>query len=533
MKNLKFFKRPLVFIPSLIILGLMIFFISRGGSSVLKGVETQKVKRTTITQAVSESGVVKPTHSVALSFGTGGRVKGVLVEVGDRVTKGQLLATLDTTRAYLGLSSARAELSAALLSQDELERGARDVDRSVATSAVEAAEITLKYSKETQDQLVENARESYYSNDLRAYLTSGGTENDNKSYTPPTISGSYKGGESGKYVIELYPSSTQSGYSFRYSGIEKGLGTVSTVEPQPLGKNGLFIQFPEDFARGTNLEWTIFVPNTRSTTYLQLKNALETAIKTRASVLEQSEAALKQAQARGDQATASATPSALESKVAEVLRARGSLIMAETALDESTIRSPFSGVVTDVSISNAESASPGVPVISVISSEPFEVTLNIPEEDIRSVKIGDTAEITFDAYGEKKFKAEVTHIAPKAKVVEGVTTVEVTLGLLDVDESMIAGLSADADILTNKRENVLTVPGRALVEEDGKTYVRTLKGGNKISAIKLLPVEIGLRGSDGSVEIISGLSEDQTIVTFIPEALQNELKDLKKSENKR
>jgi multidrug efflux pump subunit AcrA (membrane-fusion protein) len=69
-------------------------------------------------------------------------------------------------------------------------------------------------------------------------------------------------------------------------------------------------------------------------------------------------------------------------------------------------------------------------------------------------------------------------------------------------------MTANIDILTEEKNNVLALPQRLLIRKDNEVFAQILENG----AVKEIPVQTGLRGSDGYVEIVSGLSEGQQVV---------------------
>jgi multidrug efflux pump subunit AcrA (membrane-fusion protein) len=74
-------------------------------------------------------------------------------------------------------------------------------------------------------------------------------------------------------------------------------------------------------------------------------------------------------------------------------------------------------------------------------------------------------------------------------------------------------MTANLDIKTNERKNVLTVPTRAILTEDSSRLVRIVNPDNK--TYKNVPIKVGLKGSDGMSEIISGLNIGDRVVTYI------------------
>jgi HlyD family secretion protein len=145
----------------------------------------------------------------------------------------------------------------------------------------------------------------------------------------------------------------------------------------------------------------------------------------------------------------------------------------------------------------------------LISTSPFEIEVNIPEADIAKVNIGNEAKVTLDAYGsETIFKAKVVSIDPGETVLEGVATYRTILHFLEDDKRIRPGLTANVEILTDKRENVIAIPWRAIMTKDGEKFVRVLEG-NEVKEVK---VKTGLQGSDGNVEIIEGIREGDKVI---------------------
>ena len=157
-----------------------------------------------------------------------------------------------------------------------------------------------------------------------------------------------------------------------------------------------------------------------------------------------------------------------------------------------------------------EMATVNVVIASVISSGDFQMTANIPEADIAKVKIGNIARVTLDAYGSDKFfDASVSKIDPAETMIEGVATYKTTFVFSKKDERVRSGMTANIDILANKKENVLAVPQRAVVSVGQEKNVLVDTGSPVPEERK---IETGLRGTDGLIEVVSGLNEGDRIV---------------------
>ncbi|MDB5188481.1 MAG: hypothetical protein JWM92_79 [Candidatus Nomurabacteria bacterium] len=206
-------------------------------------------------------------NSVALGFPQGGRIASVSVKVGDHVTKGEVLASLDAGAAAGSLTQAKGALELA---------------------QAQYASMNVQYAnaKKQQDTLVQNAYRTLLSSGLAAVPS---VQDDSHL---PIITGTYNCANEGSYEIDPYPSGTNSGFSFNYSGLESGNGVVTFNTPQPLGSCGLFISFTSGFAGAT--KWTVSIPNTKSASYVTNKNAYDLAVSTRDQVLNQFAANLNQ-----------------------------------------------------------------------------------------------------------------------------------------------------------------------------------------------------------------------------------------------
>jgi len=173
------------------------------------------------------------------------------------------------------------------------------------------------------------------------------------------------------------------------------------------------------------------------------------------------------------------------------------------------LRAPISGIITKREIEKGEIVTASKPIFTLISTSPFEIEVNIPEADIAKVNIGNEAEVTLDAYGsETIFKARVVSIDPGETILEGVATYRTVLHFIEDDKRIKPGLTANVEILTDKRENVVVIPWRAVITKNGEKFVRILEG-NEPREVK---VKTGLQGSDGNVEIIEGVREGDKII---------------------
>ncbi|MFH1412510.1 MAG: efflux RND transporter periplasmic adaptor subunit, partial [bacterium] len=202
---------------------------------------------------------------------------------------------------------------------------------------------------------------------------------------------------------------------------------------------------------------------------------------------------------------------------AQVEYAQASVNNYKAMLSKTVLRSPIEGIVIKQDIKAGEFASTQSILISIISDKQYQVEANIPEADIAKVIINDIARITLDAYGDDVvFSAKVIKIDPAETVIEGVSTYKTTLEFENEDNRIKSGMTANIDIMTGKAENVIFVPQRAVIQNNGDKIIRVVDSSKSSGQeIKEVKVETGLRGSDGNIEIKSGINEGDRIITFM------------------
>ncbi len=203
----------------------------------------------------------------------------------------------------------------------------------------------------------------------------------------------------------------------------------------------------------------------------------------------------------------------IQSQKAKIQQVRAEIQSILTSIKETNLESPINGILVKKKVDIGEVVSQNQVVALINSQGQYEIKANVPEMDISKVKIGDKAEVSLDAYKDKKFIAKVVEIAPAETILDGLTTYETTLYFINENKEIKSGMTADVDIITAEKKNTLVVPGRAIIREDGKTFVqKLLSEKNKEKNIKKVEVKIGIKGSTGKVEILKGLNSGDTLV---------------------
>lgn len=203
---------------------------------------------------------------------------------------------------------------------------------------------------------------------------------------------------------------------------------------------------------------------------------------------------------------------------AEVSRNRASVAQAQNELNKTQLRALADGVISKLDVEVGQTVAMNTPVATILSSG-LAIKVDISESDIAKVQVHDSAMVTLDALGDDmKFTATVASIEPAETKVSGVVYYKTTLVLEKNDQiaNVRPGMTANVSILTDQKENVLVIPQRAIIEQDGKKTVRVVIDKKK-GKFEMKDVTTGLKGDNGEIEITSGLQENEEIVTFLKE----------------
>jgi HlyD family secretion protein len=182
----------------------------------------------------------------------------------------------------------------------------------------------------------------------------------------------------------------------------------------------------------------------------------------------------------------------LDNAEAQIRRTEGSLNQARDQLTKTTIYSPIDGKVSSLTNEVGDRVAGvgsygGAEVMRVADLNHMEVRVNVNENDIVNVKVGDKAKIAIDAFPNRKFNGEVKEIGAAARVTgmntqDEVTNFQVKIRILDEDVALRPSMSANADIETKTVENVVAIPIQSVTvrsKEGAKTIEQVAKDREK------------------------------------------------------
>jgi HlyD family secretion protein len=183
-------------------------------------------------------------------------------------------------------------------------------------------------------------------------------------------------------------------------------------------------------------------------------------------------------------------------------------------INDTTLISLIDGIVIDRSVDAEENVAMNSPVVTVAKQNDLIIFSNVPESDIAKLSTGQKADITLDAFGDNEvFVGTVTSIDPASTVVQDVVYYRIKLSLDNLQEKIKAGMTANIDVRTAEKKNVLMIPMRA-VQYVGKQATIEVMLDEVKNVTEKRNITIGLSGDDGMVEILSGVKAGEKVVTF-------------------
>jgi len=204
-------------------------------------------------------------------------------------------------------------------------------------------------------------------------------------------------------------------------------------------------------------------------------------------------------------ASASVDMARLNLKIAEQ-----NLDVAKQNLNMAEIVAPYDGVIADITIVEGQAmsaAAMAAPAISLLGAGNMEMRGLIDELDIAMVEVGQNVTIALDALPDKEVQGKVAFISPMGTILFGVVSYETVIGIEGSQEGLRDGMSATADIIIERRHNVLLIPNRAIRGTREAPLVHVYAAGE----VEERAVTVGL--SDGiNTEIPSGLEEGEQVV---------------------
>lgn len=499
-----------VWIPATIIVVVVLFSIFGGGSQT--DASTYKVEPKEFVQNVSLTGKVISAKNVDMGFETSGRVARVNFKVGDRVTKGQVIASLQNGDAVSNVQKASARLG-------EIQSGSRTEEIAIAQGDLIAAKNDLDLSM----QSLQNEMSNVYNKADDAVRF----KIDNTFFDPRSVNPRFK------YAIDQDINLKEQ--------LARDRMAITDILAKWNGKNDMnnieevkmYISQVQDFINDVNRAMSTVAEKSSATdlNYATIQNQKDDVVLARTNftaainAFNQAQISYKGKIAALNRAENSLTIKQKGGTQYEVSIQRADLTNAQAFVAKTLITAPFDGVITKVDVKEGEISSPNTPVIGLLNDGEYQIETYVSENDVAKLKVEQATKISLDAYGRDVFfEGMIISVDPAETIKDGVSTYRTKIQFTQKDERVKSGMTANIDIETDRRPGVITIPQAAIFLEKGikKVYVLTdeacMKNNTcqtnlkKMKDVKAVEIKTGEINNTGDIEIISGLENNQTII---------------------
>lgn len=526
-------KHKIISAVAIIILAITSFFWYKNSSS--EGRETRyilsAVTKETIITSVSGTGQVSSSDQKDIKSKASGEIIYLNAKAGQSVTKGALLAKINTSTAEKSIQTAKENLETAKIileklqgseeseiprnkqeAIDDLEKSYEDGYNSVASIFLDLPNIVVGLN----DILYGYTFNSYQQN-IEYYNSVYGYDEKITIYKESAKNSYQTAKEAYDNCFENYKSTSRySNTETINSIINETYQTTKNIAQAVKDVNNL-IQVYKDILTNKN------VPSSSTAdTHLSSLSSYLSKINSALSTLFSATNTIK----NNNKAVSDADLDLRTQKLSVEQKERA-LQEAEDALSDYYIYAPFSGIISELNVSPREDVSSGTSIATIITdSKIAEITLS--EVDVAKIKVGNRATLTFDAIENLTLTGEVTEIDSVGSTNSGVVSYGIKIAFDTNEENIKSGMSTSATIITNSKSDALTIPTAALkTQPDGTYYVQvlskeydltdrtnTIKGVLSDTEPQIKIVQIGL-SDDTNAEITSGLSEGNQIVVRV------------------
>ena len=449
---------PLVIVVLAALVAGVVWFANPFGSQAARPV-TATATTGTIVSSVSLSGTVASSTVKELSFGTAGTVTEVKVAVGDKVTTGEVLASVDPSSYDVQLETAQANLAAAQAKLSTDVAGPTAATIAAAKDSVSQASLQLSQARQSlSDTKAKNAQSI-----SQAQATLAAAQ--------ATLASD---------ALSLPPGDPQ--LAKDQAAVD---GATTALSAAQLNAT-LSLHQAENQVASASL----------GLTSAQNQYALKVAPATAAQI-----AADKASVAQGQQAITN-------------LQASGPNITAPIAGTVTAVNLTVGQSVSGTSGASSSSSSSSTTTgqIEVMDLSKLQIAGQASETDIANLKIGQAATITATALGSDTVVGTVCSLSNVGTQISGVASFAVTVCITGANPSLLVGMSATAAVVTNRADGAILVPSLAVKTVGGQQVVTVLGADGKTQTN--VPVTVGL--SNGSeTQILSGLQGGETVVETI------------------
>jgi multidrug efflux pump subunit AcrA (membrane-fusion protein) len=415
---------------------------------------------------INASGEVVPAQWTTLSFAQAGNVDELAVKEGDAIKMGDVIAKLSAPELQANLAQKQAAVKVAEASLAQLTAPARTEDIRAAEEAVNSAQAVVTQTLAQRDLL--------YKAISKADIMQAETQ---------------------VYAIQTQKQKLDDAME---SIIDKGGFALRMGEP--VGNQQKYAELELAAAQQV-------LDDLQAGPTVDQRRLAEARIGV-------AQAQLKVAQAQLELAKAGATAEEIAIAQAKIEQAQADAAALQAQLAQTQIVAPFDGVAAKVLIDAHQFVGPGIPIVQVADLNSLRVETNdLSENDVARIKIGDTAQVSFDALPEAKINGKITRIDPKAKEGAGVNYTAV-IQLDQMPEGLRWGMTANADINASA----------AVAEQSTNTASRISATGKARPANKaILSAPLPGQVSELLIDVGSTVKQGDVIARLDPSTLDAEI----------
>lgn len=464
--------------------------------------EVITIGRGTILSTVNASGRIEPQNEVRVEFGISGVVAEVFVERGQHVTKGMLMARLRTDDLELAIRRAEVELARARAQLEQLYEPPDEIDVAAAQAEVARAKAQLEELRAPPNQKeLESAQAALTSARANLRRVLKGLDENEITVRAAQLRRAEIALKQAQWAYDQISYRGDVGASPQAAQLEQ-----ATIDYGAAKANYLLATKSADEADIAAAEAQV----------AQAEAALDKLVRGPSQAEQKAaEAQLAQAEAALNRLLRKPSPAELAIAQAVVDAAQIAVEQARVNLASALLVAPIDGVVTESNLKVGENSTAGRAQGVVLSDlSAYYLTVEVDEMDIGRVREGQKVSVAVDAFPDIRFEGHVAEIAvrPASTSTSGVVAYRVTIALDNPDTRLLPGLSADATIETERLEDVLLVPNRAVSIDRSRgepRYFVEKVGPDGLSTP--VEIELGLRGETVS-HVLQGLSEGDRVV---------------------
>lgn len=534
---------------------------------------TEPAKRETLTQLVEANGTVTSDRDIDLKFpAVSGVVDNVYVKEGDTVRAGQRLATLKAGSLGAAVASASASLQAQQAQLQLMIAGASPEDIAVAQATLQSKQAALQVAQQTLQTSIDSVTTSQQQLDaLQSQLdvSLAGSVSE----APSTIAKNLSSAQAALVSLDsIFVKTDVQDALYRSANGDRDVQAAKTTAQASIAAaialNPTDVQSAiadlqqakiaaQQASTALQIGYALISGLTDSSSYTATEReadkstlaSAQTSVQTAISSLDASlsalqsasagnqtqivtaqsnlqaaknardkaqsdiltyQAAIQIAQAQLNQTQAGSRPQDIAAQQARVRQAQAELARAASSYNDTILTAPIDGKITKVLIKKGE-YTPVDAAMTLIGNSPYRIEMYVSEIDVPKVQVTQSGSIELDAFRGTPMKLRVSEIDTAATDRDGVPKYKVTLDFVYTHTDLKIGMTGDANITTGTRDNVVTVPARAVLQDDqGRSYVRILTSDNKVEQ---RIVTTGLDGSNGEIEV-DGVNEGENVIVL-------------------